>query len=249
MRARLVGSSAVVLTACLAIATSCGRFGFDQTASLGSGDAPADVPRLVAMTGSSTGDGSGTFSMLQVTIPPVTAGNLVVVAIADHSGAAVSSVVDAGGHPFASTGARAAQSFTASEVWYEANAAPTTSVTVAMTPASNFNVWVAEFTGVQRAPPAVTAHDCLQYPPTIVAATVTTTVANELVFSVTMCAAPLYVDQAQPPFSSLPPLSGNGAGYYVAPTPGTYGTSFDIASGSGMNAMTCASSAAWLPGP
>jgi hypothetical protein len=230
------------------VLASCGRFGFDQQPG-DSGDAPVAVPRLVAMTDSSTGDNGPSFPTLQVTIPPVAAGNLVVVAIADHHGAAVSSVVDAARHQFASTGARAAQSSTASELWYEADAVPTTSVTVTMTPASNFNVWVAEFAGVRSGPPDVAAHDCLQYSPTIVAAPITTTVANELVFSVTMCAAPLYVGQAQPPFSSLPPLSGNGAAYYVAPTPGSYGTSFDIAMGSGMNAMTCASSAAWLPGP
>ncbi len=63
-----------------------------------------------------------------------------------------------------------------------------------------------------------------------------------------MLAFPLYVNDALPPFVGNT-STGNIASYAIAAQPGSYATAFDIASGSGMSAMTCASSAVWLPGP
>jgi hypothetical protein len=65
-----------------------------------------------------------------------------------------------------------------------------------------------------------------------------------------MLAYPLYADAIVAPFTSLGPLTGgNGAAYYIAPAAGSYAPSWQIGSGSGQTAMTCASSAAFMPAP
>jgi hypothetical protein len=236
---------------------SCGRIGFGDISGdgnshgssdsdiTGSGDAPVAGARLVAMSGSSTGD-TQPFSTWQVTIPSVSAGDLVVVAVADHNGDQVVNVVDGAGTQLASA-TRAVMGTISSELWYESNAKPTTSLTLTMSAMTHFDVWVAEFSHINPGPADVVANGCLQYPPSVATAPVTTTVANELVVSVTMAAYPLYLSTAQPPFSGLQPINGNAAGYYVAPQPGSYASSFDIAMGTGMTAVTCESTAAWLP--
>jgi hypothetical protein len=245
----IVGVAAVV---------ACGRLGFDDRltgadAPVPGGDAvPIDaaheVPRLVSMTGSSTNDGSD-LPQLVVTIPEVAAGDLVVVGIAEHHGDPIASVEDGSGRQLESADVRAQVAGTSSEIWYETDAAATTSITITPSVASDFDAWVAEFSGTRAGAPAAAGSNCLEYPPSIVMAPGTTTVAGELVFSVTMLEYPVYVAQVLPPFTGFPPLTGNDAGFYVAPAPGSYGTQFEIASGSGMAAMTCASTAVWAPGP
>jgi hypothetical protein len=120
-------------------------------------------------------------------------------------------------------------------------------VTVTMTTASYFDVFVGEFSGTKPGPPETVAKNCLEYPPTIATADVTTTMPGSLAVTATMNAYPLYVSQMLPPFTGFPPQTGNDAGYYIAPSPGAYGSMFDIESGAGMSAMTCATSAVWLP--
>jgi hypothetical protein len=245
--------------ASITAAVSCGRLRFDPRSSDGGAadpdaldgdapDAPPPGPRVVAMTGSSTGD-TGKFASLQVAIPQVTVGDLLVVAISDHDGNMISGVVDDASRPFTSAGARAANGSVASELWFEADAMPATGITVSASPPSDFDVWVIELAGTLPGPPASVAGSCLQYPPTIVSVPGMTTVPNELVVTVMMAQYPLYVADLQPPFTSFPTINGNDTGYVVPPQPGTYGATYDLASGSGMNAMTCASTAVWMPAP
>lgn len=183
----------------------------------------------------------------QATIPRTIAGNLIVVAVALHGGEPITSVTDDAGNTYTQAGRSVAGS-TASEIWYATNSAPTTRVTVNIAFNGHFDMWVAEFSGTKPTPPVV-GMGCLQYPPDIALTAGATTVPNQLIVSVTMCAAPLYVDQVLPPFTGFPTSTGNGGGYYVAATPGSYGTTFSISSGQGMTAMTCATTATWMPGP
>jgi len=239
------GSKRVAVAIAVALG-ACGRIDFAPRPIDAAVDAVPTVPRFVAMGG---GTSAGSTTSLAVSFPTVVAGDLLIVAIAEHQGATITSVVDSNGTQLVSAGARAAQASTASDLWYEANAAPTNRVTVAVSSAGNFDVWVAEFAGVKPGPPDRIAAQCLQYPPAIVTAPGVATVAEELVFSVTMLAFPLFVSDVQPPFTGFPPRTGNDAGYYVVPQAGSYATTFDISMGAGMPAMTCASTAVWPPGP
>ena len=234
------------------VAASCGRVGFDgqaHDADARAADAAADAPSTAGLVAVSTQVGSGTEAALSITT--VTPGDLLIVAITTWDGTAVANVTDASGSALTSAGVRAEKSTTSSELWYAAPSPATDSVTVTMAASCNgFDVWVAEFAGVAKGPPAAIASGCLEYPPDIVVAPVTTTVPNQLVVGTTMLAAPLDTDAVVPPFTALEPfLSGNGAGYYVASTPGSYAPSWTPSAGSGMPAMTCASTAAFSPVP
>src|SRR5215471_9104398 len=104
-----------------ALLGGCGRVGFESQ------DTATDAPRqpgLVAMSHARTGDNANV-AMLAVTIPQSIAGDLLVVAIAEHNGDSIASVVDDAQTPFTSAGARAAMGSTASELWYEPSAAST----------------------------------------------------------------------------------------------------------------------------
>jgi hypothetical protein len=235
----------------VALTASCGRWDFearttDARLADAVADSPAQVPALVHLTSATTGT-SANFASLPVSIPQVTAGNLVVVATSLHGGESVTAVSDNLGTTFTSAG-RAVSGSTASEIWYATTSGAAATVTVQVSPADHFDVWVGEFSGTKAAPPTV-AMGCLQYPPSIVQAAGATTVPNELIVSVTMLAAPLYVDPALAPFNGFPSENGNSGGYLVAPTPGSYATTFPITSGAGMTAMTCATTATWMPGP
>ena len=239
------GGLTLVVTAVLA---SCGRLSFDAATDANASDArvdsPAQVPALVNVTSSTTGTGP-VFMTWPVAIPQTTAGNLIVVALTLHGGEPVTSVTDDAGNTYVQAG-RAVAGSTASEIWYVANSAPATMTTVNIAFNGHFDVWVAEFSGTKPTP-LLAAMGCLQYPPDIALAAGATTVPNQLIVSTTMCAAPLYVDQVLAPFTGFPVTTGNGGGYYVAPTPGSYGTTFTIAAGAGMTAMTCATTATWMP--
>src|SRR6185312_15901005 len=111
--------------------------------------------------------------------------------------------------------------------------------------ASGYDVWVAEFANIADGPPAQTGSGCLEYPPAVVAAPVTTTVPGELVIGATMLAYPAYVSAVAAPFTELSTEDGNGVAYHVADVPGSYGPSWGMGMGSGMTAMTCTSTAAF----
>jgi hypothetical protein len=119
-------------------------------------------------------------------------------------------------------------------------------IDVAMDQQGSFNVYTLELGNVRGAP-VKTNSACLEYPPTFVTAPITTTAIDEIIVSVTMFQFPVFVTGMQPPFTNLPPQSGNATGYLIAHDPGTYATTFDIESGEGMTAMTCASSVSWIP--
>jgi hypothetical protein len=232
------------------VAGSCGRVGFDRVSARDAPVPPPDAPAppvLVTSMSSTTGDAGPTFMTLDVPVTGLVAGDLLVVGITDHHGVAVAKIVDASGTALLSTNGQAVMTSTSAEIWYEPNSKPTTQLTITMSGGSNFDVFVAAFSGLAPGPPDAIAANCLEYPPDLVTAPVTTTVPNELVFSATMFAYPIYVADMLPPFTGFPPVTGNDAGYYIAPAIGSYGTTFDIASGSGMAAMTCASSASWRP--
>lgn len=150
---------------------------------------------------------------------------------------------------FLSANALAVQANTSTEIWYASNSAPTTSVTVHAAAATHFDVWVAEVADTKPGPPETVATACLQYPPELAHAPITTTVPNQLVVTVTMCAAPQFVDQAALPFTGFPQQNGNNGAYTIAAAPGTYDADYAVTGGGGMNAMTCESAATWLPGP
>ena len=235
---------------------ACGRFGFDariappdaprDVAADSAPDAPPPVPMLVAMTGSSTMDPTTPPGNLQVTIPAVGSGHLLVVGLAEHNGTAVATIADGSGHALVPAGSQAVSGSTASEIWYSGSAAGATSFTITTTSPSNFDVWFAEFSHTSAVPAAVNG-GCLQYPPTIVQITDATTVPNELVFNVMMAQYPMYVSGTLAPFVTLPPQTGNGAGYYIPAQPGSYTAQYGIAAGSGMTAMTCQNTAVWMP--
>jgi hypothetical protein len=236
-------------------AASCGRLGFDdRAAAIDTGvpngsdgsDAPPPMPMLVG-SASLGANGMGA----TIAIAPVTAGDLLVVAITAWDGTAVASVTDASGTALTSAGARAVMTSTSSELWYAAPAEATDSITVAMAgSATGIDIWAAAFSGLASGPPARIAHGCLEYPPDPVAAPVTTTQAGELVVGVEMFAYPVFVDTVLPPFTAVGDyVDGNGFAYEIAAEPGSDAPAWAIGSGAGMSAMTCASTAAWLPTP
>jgi hypothetical protein len=233
------------------VAAACGRIGFDTVPidAVGDGrpDAPPQVPGAVASGGGSVDGTTAVALMVAITTPG--AGDLLVVTVADHNGEQVAGIVDSAGHALTSAGVRAVASGTASELWYEPSPPAISSVTVTMKKASSFDAWAVEFAGVHPGAPVASAGSCVEYPPDLVTAPITTTVADELVVTVGMFEAPIDVSGAQPPFTSLPALTGNDTATLVAATPDTYAAQWDITSGNGQMAMTCASSAAWLPGP
>lgn len=229
---------------------ACGRVGFESRAP-GAGDAPAGdaavdaaaPAALVAMT-SQQGSATGT----QLAIQRSTAGDLLVVAVVTWDGTAVTGVHDENGSAFVSAGVRAVMTNTSSELWYAAPASATSTIDVAMAgSASGYDVWVAEFANVADGPPAQTGSGCLEYPPAVVAAPVTTTVPGELVVGATMLAYPAYASAVAAPFTELSTEDGNGVAYFIADVPGSYGPSWGVGMGSGMAAMTCTSTAAFLP--
>jgi hypothetical protein len=140
---------------------------------------------------------------------------------------------------------------TSSELWYASPSPATSGLMIAMAgSASGFDVWAAEFSGVASGPPAALGSGCLEYPPTVVVAPVTTTVPDELVVGATMLAYPVYVAAVVPPFTAIGAmLDGNGVAFDIAAAPGSYGPDWTVGSGSGMAAMTCASTVAFLPAP
>ena len=224
---------------------ACGRFGFDErTATIDSApDGPAPPPALIAMSG---GSAEATESSLEVTFPPTTPGHLFVVSFTIHTDATVTSLVDDGGNTYIAAPVRASMAGTSSEIWYSNHTASAATLAVTMDKVGSFNAFTIEFAGVEGAP-AKTNSACLQYPPTFVTAPITTTAPDELVVTVTMFAFPVFVSAMRAPFTGLPPLSGNATGYLIAHEPGTYASTFDIESGAGMTAMTCASSTSWMP--
>jgi hypothetical protein len=225
------------------VVAACGRIGFDTVQP---DDAPPPASgHLVALTTAM----DRTTQVLQLTIPDVTAGDLLIVALSIHDGTAVTQVVNSNGTALTSAGARAVKSATASELWYAAGSEPTTGVTITMAAMSSFDVWVAELSGIANGPPEAIAHGCLSYPPDVEQAPAATSLPNQLVFSVTMLAYPVFISTILPPFTALPPLSGNGAAYYFAPEAGSYAPSWQIGSGAGMTAMTCSSTAAFALAP
>lgn len=229
---------------CVAVA-ACGRSGFDAIQLDAAIDAPAPTGHFVTMTDET----NVTTQVLQVTIPEVAAGDLLIVAFAIHDGTAVTDVMNSNGTALTSAGARAVKSGTASELWYAAGSEPTTGVTVTMASSSMFDVWVAEFSGIANAPAEAIAQGCLTYPPLVEQALAMTSLPNQLVVGVTMLQYPAYVSTISPPFTPLPPLSGNGAAYYFPPETGRYAPSWQVGMGSGMTAMTCASTAVFSLAP
>jgi hypothetical protein len=135
---------------------------------------------------------------------------------------------------------------TASELWYASDTQPATTISITMDASSSFDAFTLEFAGVRGAPVAQAA-GCLEYPPAFVTAPITTIAPDELILTATMFAFPIFVSQMRAPFVGMTPITGNDAGYLIAHVPGTYASAFDIESGEGMAAMTCASSVAWIP--
>jgi hypothetical protein len=240
-----MGTVRSLMYLCIVLVAACGRVGFDErTATVDAADAaPRPSPTFVANAGA-TAEANAT--TLRVNVPTTTIGNLLVVTFTIHTDAAVTSIVDDGGNTYISTSARASMAGTSSEVWYADQRAPATTVDIVMDKAGSFNAYTLELAGV-RGLPAKKSSACLLYPPTFVTSPITTTVPDELIVTVTMFAFPLFVSAMRPPFVGLPPQSGNATGYLIAREPGTYESTFDIESGEGMSAMTCASSVSWTP--
>lgn len=233
------------MRALLILLSACGRLGFEERAidDVLVDSTPPDPPVFVAMSGASADAATMT---LQVPLPPTTPGNLLVVSFTIHTDAAVTSITDDGGNTYESAGVRASMTNTSSEIWRSDHAASATNLDVTMSGDGTFNVYTLELANVSG-PPAKRSSACLEYPPTFVEAPITTTVPDELIVTVTMFAAPVFVSAMNPPFVGLPPLSGNATGYLIARDPGTYVSTFTIESGEDMTAMTCASSVSWLP--
>ena len=230
---------------------ACGRVGFESRAPGGDapiGDTAADgdaaAPAALVAMSAQQGSATGTQLAIQRSVP----GDLLVVAIVTWDGTQVADVRDENGSALVSAGVRAVMTNTSSELWYAAPVAATSTIDVTMAgSASGYDVFVAEFSNIAAGPPAQTGGACLQYPPAVVTAPVTTTVPGELVVGATMLAYPAYASTVTAPFSALPTEDGNGVAYLVADTPGSYGPSWGVGMGSGMTAMTCTSTAAFLP--
>ena len=225
---------------------ACGRVGFDGRAPdaaivLGS-DAPLAMPRLVAMS-----TGAGSAGGLVLDFASTAPGDLLLVGVGVWDGTPVASIM--AGTPLTSAGVRAVQASTSSELWYGSPPAGTTFAQITMNGApSGYDAWAAVFENVAPGPPAATGSGCLQYPPDVVTAPVQAA-AGDLVFGATMLAYPAYADGVAAPFTALPLRDGNGAAYYIAAAPGSYGPSWSVGSGAGMQAMTCASTLAFHAAP
>lgn len=232
------------MRAAFVVLTACGRLGFEEQAIT---DTPVDQaaapPTVIANGGGSTESNS---TELTVSMPPTSAGNLLVVTFTIHTDAAVTGITDDAGNTYVSAGVRASMANTSSELWYAEQASSASSVDVTLDKVGSFNVYTLELGNVRGAP-VKTNSACLEYPPTFVTAPITTTAIDEIIVTVTMFAFPVFISAMLPPFSGLPPQSGNATGYLIAHEPGTFSSTFDIESGEGMTAMTCASSVSWTP--
>jgi hypothetical protein len=203
-------------------------------------DAPAIVmPTIVAVTAAGN---TSALNPYDVMIPAVRAGDLVLVGLTIHSNASVISVVD--GTSYMASGAHAALGNTSSDIWYLANAAPNFgTIRITTSAATAYEVWVVEIAHAGALDHA--AGSCVIDPPRVATAQLATTVADEVVFGVTMLST-YNVTSVAAPFLPLMIQNGNAAAYYIAPTVGSFGPAWG--STATMMQNTCSSTAAFLPG-
>ena len=208
-------------------------------------NAPSPGPRLVqTASGSETASStalSGSFSTA------TTAGDLLVLSASEYNGATnhITSVTDNAGNKWTLIGSYNVSGHNSNgEMWYSANAAPATTVTVHNGSAAFVSFEVQEFAGVATSGPLAVATGTSNTGTTAGSGTATSTAANELAVgfvaghnnaqAITVT-APGYTDQAQQ--TTTGSIATVVTGYQVLGSPGaqsfggTFGTAMYWAAG------------------
>ena len=139
-------------------------------------------------------------------------GDSLVLGVTLHAGQPVVSVVDSNGQAFTSANARASLKGSATEIWYEPDAPPTTSVQIQLTGGSGYDVWVIEIANVHELDTVVTATSA--DPPAPAVAQAMTTVPDELVVGFTMLSSGDDVTTVMAPFTGLADSAAATATFY-----------------------------------
>jgi hypothetical protein len=227
---------------------ACGRIGFDALPSSGDGgaDAPTGVaqPKLVA---SSQVAGSG--AQVTVTVAPIQAGDLVIVGVIMTTATVMTMSDDGPGDTYQPAGARGVSTAgLATEIWYAPNAtAGATHVIVGLNTGSGATVWVAEFSGVDPVS-ALDGHAIVDNGSVSAqssAPAVSTSIPNEVVFSILNSAGTTTSIASGSPFVALPVVVGDDSAYAIVATPGSYGAAWNMTG----NGALCASTASFRPAP
>jgi hypothetical protein len=222
------------------VLTACGRLDFGTQTQL---SLVAD-PAVVDQTGST------------LTFPVnVAAHDLLIMAVDHDDNIAVTSIQDAAGNRYSSTGARATATdrtgfVYAVELWYASDTiALDGNVEIALASSGHAFVW-AEFAGIAiSAPLATTTALDGQQPVGGIAASapITTTEPDELVFVLNANDGGISAIADGNPFVALPPYTGDDSAYAILPEPGTYAAEWTIYD----NSITsyCTTAAAFYAAP
>lgn len=221
---------------------ACGRVGFDAGSDAGADAVVTAVPALIASAGVPTG------ASLTITlpVPPIAHGDLVVIGTALLETATVVGVADDVGGHYVSTGARAVNGTSATELWYAvAEIDGASAVMVTLSQATNGAAWAADFSGVRTDAPLVTTSTLDDQPDANpVASSEVAATTHQLVFAMVATTSVVGV-HAGNPFTLLDNVNGDDGAYYVAPAPGTYRAVLDVDTAG----PSCASVAVFDPAP
>jgi hypothetical protein len=178
-----------------------------------------------------------------ISFEPTTAGNLMVVVVAQESGSTITvgSLHDSANSSYVSANQRSVDTSCndSIEIWYASARAGATSATISMSATGNIEAWTMEFSGLAKGGTldvgAVTNN---QTGNILDAPRVTPSVERALVISSTMSCGDA-TSLRTTSFQALPLLSGQTAAWFVASTRGAYGASWN-ATNDTWNATTVA---------
>ncbi len=184
-----------------------------------------------------------TATSFPISISTTGAGHMLVVTVTQESGisAIITGISDDASNVYTNASQRSVDSncWNTAEIWYAANVqAGAHTVTVTMSAAVAFEVWVAEFSGVTALDTGATANS-QPTGATIAAPVVSPSVANALIVSVATSCGTISAVHAGNPFVGLPIVNGEDTAYYVAPNKSSYGAVWDYSGGT-WNASTVA---------
>lgn len=183
-----------------------------------------------------------------LTVTSTNAQNLIVIGIHASNNRSISTITDnatGGSNTYVTANCRATLTGGgATEIWYAKNSrAGATAITVTLNLTStDWAIWALEISGMNLSNPLDLVNSANnQGSSTILTCpTVTTTGARDFVFCVGFTSGTATGTQAGNPFTTLPIVSGDPAGYYLPTAIGTYGAAFSQSAGT-----YCASTAAF----
>ena len=192
--------------------------------------------------------GSGPYSL---TISSTKAGDLIIVGINGFgSGNSVSGITDnapGGSNGYASAGVRGSDANSGiSEIWYAANTkAGATTISVSMSQSNAPYIYVLEVGNMNTTSPlgAKAPASSQSATTTPAAPSVTTSFAHSVVFSIVVVQNTVTGLHAGNPFTPMPILTGDDAGYLFATATGAYAGQWD----QNISGTYCASTAEFYP--